>query len=64
MFVPNDFNPPKLIKDSYIARKLTAKDVELDYKAVMSSQDIIHKLRGGKWPTPELTIEDDLIDLS
>jgi len=64
MFIPNDFNPPNLIKDNYIARKLTAKDVELDYEAVMSSIDIIHKMRGGKWPTQGLTIEDDLIDLS
>ena len=63
MFVPKDFSPPVLEKDDYRARKLSAKDVYLDYTAVMSSIDIIHKTRGGKWPTPDLTIEDNLIDL-
>lgn len=63
MLVPKDFKPPKLIKKHYIARKLMAKDVYLDYIAVMSSIDVIHKTRGGKWPTPDLTIEEDLIDL-
>ncbi|MFZ3301639.1 MAG: hypothetical protein WA152_02930 [Microgenomates group bacterium] len=64
MNLPKDFNPPVLEGDGYIARKLTAKDVYLDYLAVMSSIDCIHKTRGGRWPTPDLTIEDDLIDLS
>ncbi len=64
MFVPNDFKAPELKTDKYIARKLCARDVYLDYFAVMNSIDIIHKTRGGKWPTSDLNIEDDLIDLS
>lgn len=63
MFVPANFIPPKLEKETYIARKLSARDVYLDYIAVMASIDIIHTIRGGKWPTSELTIEEDLIDL-
>lgn len=64
MFIPEDFQPPALITDTYIARKLCAKDVYLDYIAVMSSIDTIHKVRNSNWPKPTLTIEDDLIDLS
>lgn len=64
MQLPKNFQPPSLKKETYIARKLAARDVYLDYIAVMSSMDIIHTTRGGKWPTPDLTIEEDLIDLS
>ncbi len=64
MFVPKDFNPKNLEKEKYTARKLTARDVYPDFIAVMSSMDIIHLTRGGKWPTPDITIEEDLIDLS
>ena len=64
MLVPKDFKPPeKLDCGDFIVRKLTARDVYLDYLAVMSSIDIIKKVRGGSWPTKDLTIEDDLIDL-
>lgn len=41
-----------------------AKDAELDFQAVMSSIDVIHMTRGGKWPTSDLTLEEDRIDLS
>lgn len=34
MLVPKDFNPPILKTDKYIARKLCAKDVYLDYMAI------------------------------
>ena len=64
MLVPKYFTPPELRKEKYIARELCASDMELDYAAVMSSIDIIHELRGGNWPTFDLTKEDDLIDLS
>lgn len=63
MLVPENFKPKDLIKDDYIARKLMARDVYLDYIAVMSSIDIIHHLRGSKWPDKNLTFEDDMIDL-
>jgi len=40
MFVPNDFKVPELKTEKYLARKLCARDVYLDYFAVMSSIDI------------------------
>jgi len=63
LLVPANFAPPNLTKDKYIARQLTIKDTKADYNAVMSSIDIIHKTRGGDWPTSDLTYEDDLADL-
>lgn len=64
MLVPKDFHPPeKLDCGDFIIRKLTTRDVYLDYIAVISSIDIIKKIRGGSWPTKDLTVEDDLIDL-
>jgi len=63
--VPDSFYvPQKLEHPKFIARKLCARDMYLDYMAVMSSIDIILKTRGGRWPTPSLTLEDDLIDLA
>jgi len=55
--------PEKIANTKFIARKLCASDVYLDYLAVMSSIDTIRKTRGGSWPTKDLTFEDDLIDL-
>lgn len=62
--VPENFTPPNLVKENYIARKLMASDAELDFAAVMSSIDIIKETRGGSWPSANLTLEEDRIDLS
>lgn len=63
--LPDTFTPPdQLVHPQFNARKLCASDVDLDYAAVMSSIDIIHQNRGGSWPSPELTHQDDWIDLA
>lgn len=63
-FIPDSFKIPKTLKtEHFLIRKLCAKDVYLDYMAVMSSIDIIKQARGGSWATPDLTFEADLIDL-
>ena len=64
--VPDDFKVPESLETAHFRiRKLCARDVYLDYIAVMSSIDLIKKTRGGSgWPQAELTIEDDLIDLA
>jgi len=65
LYLPEDFYPPaKLGHTKFVARKLKARDVYLDYLAVMSSIDIIRKTRGGSWPTPDLSFEDDMVDLA
>jgi hypothetical protein len=63
--VSDDFHVPEILEaESFRIRKLCAKDVYLDYIAVMSSINIIKKTRGGRWPTPALSFEDDWIDLA
>lgn len=64
-FIPDNFNPPKRIQlGEFVLRTLSYKDAEVDYQAVMSSIDVIKKTRGGDWPTKDLTLEDNKIDLA
>ena len=65
-FVTMEFSvPEKLETAQFLLRMLTVNDVVKDYDAVMTS---IAHLRGvfgprSKWPSPDLTFEQDLIDL-
>ena len=62
-FVPEDFKVPELLRTKHMRiRPLRASDVELDYRAVMSSRDHIRGVFGpdDDWPKDDLTIEDDL----
>jgi hypothetical protein len=65
-FVPHDFNiPEKLETEKFRVRMLTVNDVVKDYDAVMTSIDHLRGVFGpqSKWPSKELTLEQDLIDL-
>jgi len=60
--------PEKLETDKYIIRKLTVKDCKLDYEAMVSSVDIIKKVRGetschSTWPSKDFTFEENKKDL-
>jgi tetratricopeptide (TPR) repeat protein len=62
-FVPDDFEIPDLLLTRHLRiRPLHAEDVDLDYRAVMSSVDHLKDVfgPGSNWPTEELTREDDL----
>ncbi|MBU0472592.1 MAG: GNAT family N-acetyltransferase [Bacteroidetes bacterium] len=62
-FVPENFNvPEKLMTKQMLLRPLRSSDVELDYRAVMSSIDHLKGVFGpdDNWPQEDLTIEDDL----
>jgi hypothetical protein len=65
-FVTPDFEvPEKLETEKFLLRMLTVNDVVKDYDAVMTS---VEHLRGAfgphsTWPSPNLTLEQDLIDL-
>lgn len=64
MNLPKEFKVPDNVKtEDFLFRKLTTRDVYLDYIAVMSSIDVIRRTRGGSWPTTDYTFEDDLINL-
>ena len=64
--VPDDFQVPELSESERLRlRMLTVNDVDKDYDAVKTS---ITRLQGvfgpeSKWPSEELTREQDLIDL-
>jgi hypothetical protein len=65
-FVPEDFQvPEKLETDRFRLRMLTVNDVVKDYDAVMTSVEHLRGVFGPQstWPKPELTLEQDLIDL-
>ncbi|MFT6094069.1 MAG: hypothetical protein ACJA2Q_001971 [Pseudohongiellaceae bacterium] len=65
-FVPVDFDVPTVFENEHFRiRTLTVNDVVKDYDAVMSSLDHLQGVFGpnASWPTPELTFEQDLIDL-
>jgi len=65
-FIPTDFQvPEKLETDKFRLRMLRATDVVKDYDAVMTSIDHLQGIFGprSKWPSKDLTFEQDLIDL-
>ncbi len=63
--VPAAFVVPESLETTHFRiRKLTFRDADLDYRAVMANIDLIRRTRGGDWPTPALTFEDDQIDLA
>ena len=64
-FVPDDFKiPDTLENDLFRLRMLTVNDVVKDYDAVMSSIEHLQKqFQGWYWPSPDLSLEQDLIDL-
>lgn len=65
-FVPADFvTPEKLETDKFRLRMLTVNDVVKDYDAVMTSVEHLQGVFGerSKWPSHDLTLEQDLIDL-
>jgi len=68
MFTPlvrDSYVPPeRLVTPLFVCRKLCFADAEIDYRAVMSSIEVIQKTRGGDWPTPDLSLEDNRIDLA
>jgi hypothetical protein len=64
-FVPSNFKVPDTLETLHFrARMLTVNDVVKDYDAVMTSIDQLQKLFASTtWPTKELTLEQNLIDL-
>ena len=66
--MPLDFDIPKVLETEKLrVRMLTVNDVVKDYDAVMTSvEHLLKTLPFGpdhKWPTEELSFEQDLIDL-
>jgi tetratricopeptide (TPR) repeat protein len=64
-FVPDDFEVPlRLETETFRIRPLEPSDVDLDYKAVMSSVEHLQGVFGrAGWPSEDLTKEEDLKSL-
>jgi RimJ/RimL family protein N-acetyltransferase len=63
-FYPDDAPVPAgLRSDELLLRPLRATDVELDYEAVMATQEVLRRGSGGAWPRPDFTLEENLADL-
>lgn len=65
-FIPSDFVIPDILENQHFRiRMLTVNDVIKDYDAVMTSIDHLQGAFGpnSKWPSNDLTLEQDLIDL-
>jgi hypothetical protein len=65
-FLPPKFKVPTLLQtEKFLIRPLKISDVVKDYDAVMSSLTHLEGIFGPnyRWPYPELTLEQDLIDL-
>jgi len=64
LFYPENASIPSHLKtEELLIRPLRATDVELDYKAVMESQDFLLIRTNGGWPRVGFTIEENLKDL-
>lgn len=66
LLVPPNFEIPKVLEtDGFKLRMLTVNDVVKDYDAVMTSVEHLQGVFGSrsKWPSKDLTLEQDLIDL-
>ena len=63
--VPDDFNVPDKLENEYFTiRMLMVNDVVKDYDAVMTSIEHLHRMfPSSSWPSADLTLEQDLIDL-
>jgi len=67
-FIPKYYKIPEVLEtDIFRLRMLTVNDVKLDYDAVMTSIEHLQKTKpfgpNHKWPTKDLSFEQDLIDL-
>ena len=66
-FIPKGFEVPEVLENEHFRlRMLTIHDVVKDYDAVMTSIDHLQGVFGpdSNWPTRDLTLEQDLIDLA
>jgi RimJ/RimL family protein N-acetyltransferase len=63
-FYPPDVDVPQEKRtDRCLLRPLRATDVALDYDAVVSSAEMLHRWAQGDWPRDGFTLEENLADL-
>jgi RimJ/RimL family protein N-acetyltransferase len=56
--------PARLRTDEFVLRPLTTDHVELDYAALMVSQEMLQLWSGTSWPSADFTVEQNWEDLA
>ncbi|MFZ0547967.1 MAG: DinB family protein [Candidatus Promineifilaceae bacterium] len=56
--------PAELRTAEFVLRPLRTTHVELDYDAVMTSREMLHRWGGGPWPADDFPLEGNLADLA
>jgi RimJ/RimL family protein N-acetyltransferase len=63
-FYPDEAPVPTALRTKeFLLRPLRAADVDLDYEAVMATQEVLRRRSGGTWPRPDFTRDENLADL-
>ena len=63
-FYPDDTPVPEILRtDDFVIRPLTPAHVELDYAALMCSQEMLRLWSGSPWPSDDFTLADNRQDL-
>jgi hypothetical protein len=59
-----DYEPKDRIEtEGFVLRQINVRDAVMDFATFMTSIDAIKKQRGGTWPRPDFTIEENIADL-
>jgi hypothetical protein len=62
--LPTDFSPPtKLNYEDVVAVAIARSDLADDVRGINASLDLIHRTRGGGWPTGSVTADFNFVDL-
>lgn len=63
-FYPENASVPDELRTAdLVLRMLTTQHAEMDYEAVMESQEQLRRFSAGSWPTPDFTLAQNLGDL-
>jgi hypothetical protein len=60
---PGFLQPTRLTYEDVVARAITRADLHDDVRGINASIALIHKTRGGAWPTGPVTEEFNFVDL-
>jgi hypothetical protein len=62
--LPTGFSAPKQLNyEDVVAVAITRSDLADDVRGINASLDLIHRTRGGEWPTESVTDDFNLVDL-
>jgi RimJ/RimL family protein N-acetyltransferase len=60
---PGYLPPARLTYEDVVATAITRADLQEDVRGINASIELIHRTRGGRWPTEPVTEEYNFVDL-